>query len=169
MVDQDRRDDVTFAAVTGAGLVLALALAWGGLYMLEEDEAYRRTALEVRAVVVGHHETRQLKGNETRHTQWQDYRITTPEGHVVSYGVAISGHRPRLAIGQDVKALYQPSDPDDVRLDDGQERFMGRLLLGLSPTGLATSALGVYLWRRKRRLVHGSRPTVGRALSSRVK
>lgn len=157
MLDPDRRDYLSFALVTVVGLLMALGLAWGGSYMLAEDEAYRRTAREARAVVVGHHESRSHVRNETRHTRWQDYQIATPEGHVISYGVAISGHRPQLEVGQAVKALYQPSDPDDVRLDDGQERFMGQLLLGLSPTGLAASALGMYLWWRKRRLVHSAR------------
>lgn len=158
MFDSIDKDNLPFALVTIVGLLCALGLACGGLFMLREDEAYRRTALEARAMVVGHHESSARVGNETRHTNWQDYQITTPDGHTVSYGVAISGHRPRLAVGQIVKALYQPSNPDDVRLDDGQERLIGRILLGLSPTGLAASALGVYLWSRKRHLARGSQP-----------
>jgi len=156
MLERDRRDYIAFAVVTVVGVVMAVALAWGGLYMLEEDEAYRRTAREARAVVVGHHETREHVRNETRHTSWQDYQITTPEGHVVPYRVVITGKRPRLEVGSAVQALYQPSDPDDVRLDDGQERSMGRFLIALSPTGVAASALGIYLWLRKRRLPRSS-------------
>ncbi|HTU60154.1 MAG TPA: DUF3592 domain-containing protein [Polyangiales bacterium] len=128
-------------------MMLAIA-SW-----LDADFArHKATALSADAVVSGHHETTTQSNGKRSTTGWDEYEYTTDAGHRIAFSVVNSGSQPSRPVGHRARILYQPDNPEQVRLDDGSHELAVRWVRLSSPIGVVVGLIPLLLqwWARRR-------------------
>jgi uncharacterized protein DUF3592 len=110
------------------GVVGLVLLGVCTLLVLNARE-FRSTAVATTGTVVGyetHYDTDEGRRSETYSPV---VRFTAPDGRQVEVRTNVSSSR-RPRVGEQVKVLYQPDDPQDARIDTATTRLVGPLVTG---------------------------------------
>ena len=136
------------------GFLLSALIAGAAFYLRSDERAFRERAAASTATVVLHdqNERRDTKGKR-RVERFDVYEYTTQTGERVRFIQPNSATRPRRPIGTNVPVLYDPSDPNDARLDDDALSRTSTLLFLASPFGLVIAAIFLVVWRKTNRSV----------------
>jgi hypothetical protein len=121
--------------------VIGLAMLAGGAYARYTTAAEIRTFLPADGVVVGNIASRSGRNNST--TYAAQVRFTAQDGSTVTFKEGFSANPPAHQVGDKVKVLYEPGNPQNARVDDFMNGWFLPLLLG--GMGLIFGLVGVSL------------------------
>lgn len=137
------------------GLVLAGTAGW----MTLADRAFHARAVEATGTVVGFEQRRLTMrrmtgdGGARREStgfapivEWRDRR-----GTVRRFSGSVATRPPAYRVGERVRLLHLPGQPESARIDDGLEGGFPALVLGASGVVLAGAGLALAAIHRRRR------------------
>lgn len=121
---------------------LALLLFGVSAHATWRQAAFRRTAIETegRIVALAESRTRESSGRWSV-SYFPVYAYTLPNGRVVQRTSGTGGNPPPHAVGETVRVLYDPAEPDRAMIHGFMESWMLPLLVGTVGAAFGLAAL----------------------------
>jgi len=129
-------------AIFGLVGLLSLYAAWR---MAANTRAFQRTAAHASGVVTSlKEEASRNKDGSTSHAFYPIIKFQTPDGKNVTFtsDTAVDPHE--YPVGEPIKVLYDPANPQQVRLDSFDSLGAGPITLGIFGAGFVIGALLIY-------------------------
>lgn len=128
--------------VAGVAFLLAIVFLTNAVYFYRKDRRERAAWASAGGVVVELHERAPSAREATVFNPI--VRYTTSKGAVVRFEDRVGHRPPRHAVGQAVRVLYDPADPQSARIDTGSAWGIAAPALAFGLGSLALAAALVW-------------------------
>jgi hypothetical protein len=123
--------------------LLSLYAAWR---MVANTRAFQRTAAHATGVVTAlKEETSRNKDGSTSHAFYPTIKFPLPDGKNVSFTANTAVDEHEYPVGETIKVLYAPTNPQQARIDSFDSLGGGPITLGIFGLGFLGAALLIYI------------------------
>jgi len=129
-------------AIFGLVGLLSLYAAWR---MAANTRAFQRTAAHATGVVTAlKEETSRNKDGSASHAFYPTIKFQTPNGKNMSFTADTAVDEHEFTVGEPIKVLYTPTNPQQARIDSFDSLGAGPITLGIFGAGFVIGALLIY-------------------------
>jgi hypothetical protein len=113
--------------------------------MAANTRAFQRTAAHATGVVTAlKEETSHNKDGSTSHAFYPTIKFQTPDGRNVSFTSDTAVDEHEFPVGETIKVLYAPKNPQQARINSFDSPGAGPITLGIFGAGFVVGALLIY-------------------------
>jgi len=129
-------------AIFGLVGLLSLYAAWR---MAANTRAFQRTAAHATGIVTAlKEETSRNKDGSTSHAFYPTIKFQTSDGRNASFTADTAVDEHEFSVGETIKVLYAPENPQQARIDSFDSLGAGPITLGIFGAGFVIGALLIY-------------------------